>query len=94
MRADINQVIYAVLIIFIIPQALAHNFATLIVTRIVTGSCTGVLANITSGIVSDMWRAGRAKSFSTSVYIFALLAGLSTGPVFGSLVVEYTTWRW
>ncbi|KAE8840979.1 hypothetical protein PTNB85_04378 [Pyrenophora teres f. teres] len=86
--------IYVVLIIFIIPQALAQNFATLIVTRIITGSCTGVLANITSGIVSDMWRAGRANSFSTSLYIFALLAGLNMGPVFGSLVVKYTTWRW
>ncbi|KAL7777640.1 hypothetical protein CFE70_004307 [Pyrenophora teres f. teres 0-1] len=74
--------------------ALAQNFATLIVTRIITGSCTGVLANITSGIVSDMWRAGRANSFSTSLYIFALLAGLNMGPVFGSLVVKYTTWRW
>ncbi|RMZ70807.1 Major facilitator superfamily domain general substrate transporter [Pyrenophora seminiperda CCB06] len=87
-------VFYVILILFIIPQALAHNFATLIVTRIITGACTGVLANITSGIVSDIWRDGSAKSFSTSLYIFALLAGLNMGPVFGSLVVKYTTWRW
>jgi MFS family permease len=86
--------IYLVLIIFTIPQALAHNFATLIVVRIITGSCTGVLANITSGIVSDIWRPGRSKSFGTSLYIFALLAGLNMGPVFGSLVVQFTTWRW
>lgn len=86
--------IYVVLIIFIIPQALAKNFATLIVTRIIAGACSGVLANITSGIVSDIWRPGRAQSFSTSLYIFALLAGLNMGPVFGSLVVQYTTWRW
>ncbi|KAF1830434.1 MFS general substrate transporter [Decorospora gaudefroyi] len=86
--------IYVVMILFIIPQALAENFATLVVTRIITGSCSGVLANITSGIVSDIWKAGRAKSFGTSLYIFALLAGLNMGPVFGSLVVQYTTWRW
>ncbi|CBX99577.1 similar to MFS multidrug transporter [Plenodomus lingam JN3] len=89
------MVIYAVLILFIIPQALADNFATLVVTRIITGSCSGVLANITSGIVSDIWLGGRAKSFGTSLYIWCLLAGLSMGPVFGSLVVQYTTtWRW
>jgi hypothetical protein len=46
------------------------------------------------GIVSDIWRPGRAKSFGTSFYVFGLLAGLSMGPVFGSLVVQYTTWRW
>ncbi|EMD94556.1 hypothetical protein COCC4DRAFT_152745 [Bipolaris maydis ATCC 48331] len=87
-------IIYAVMIIFIIPQVVADNFATLIITRIITGSCAGVLANITSGIVSDIWRPGRVHSFCTSLYIFALLAGLNMGPVFGSLVVRYTTWRW
>ncbi|KAH7407015.1 major facilitator superfamily domain-containing protein [Phaeosphaeria sp. MPI-PUGE-AT-0046c] len=86
--------IYIVLILFIVPQAAAQNFATLIVTRVIAGACSGVLANITSGIVSDVWRPGRAKSFGTSLYIFALLAGLSMGPVFGSLTVHHTTWRW
>ncbi|KAF2642123.1 multidrug transporter [Massarina eburnea CBS 473.64] len=87
-------IIYAMLIIFLIPQVLAQNFATLIVTRIITGGCSGVLANITSGIVSDIWREGRAKSFSTSLYIYGLLAGLSMGPVIGSATVQYTSWRW
>jgi len=82
------------MIILIIPQAVAQNFATLIITRIITGSCSGTLANITSGIVSDTWRAGRAKSFGTCLYIWCLLAGLSMGPVFGSLVVQHSPWRW
>jgi hypothetical protein len=68
--------IYAVLIIFIVPQAVAQNFASLIVVRIITGSCTATLANITSGIVSDIWYSGLTKSFFTSMYIFALLSGL------------------
>lgn len=90
-----GQIIYASMIIFIAPQVLAKNFATLIVTRIITGGCSGVLANITSGIVSDIWREGRAKSFGTSLYIWGLLAGLSTGPVLGSVVVQYaSSWRW
>jgi MFS family permease len=53
-----------------------------------------MLANIPSGIVSDIWKDGLAKSFGTSLYIWALLAGLSMGPVVGSLAVQYTTWRW
>jgi MFS family permease len=82
------------MIIFLIPQALAQNFATLIVTRIITGGCSGVLANITSSIVSDIWRGGRSKSFGSSVWIFGLLAGLSMGPVIGSATLKYISWRW
>ncbi|CAI6336467.1 unnamed protein product [Periconia digitata] len=86
--------IYICLIVFLIPQALAHNFATLVVTRIITGGCSGVLANITSGIVSDIWENGRVKSFNTSLYICGLLAGLSMGPVIGSAIVKFISWRW
>lgn len=82
------------MIIFHVPQALAQNFATLVITRIITGGCTGVLANATSGIVSDIWREGKAKSFGTSLYIWGLLAGLSMGPVIGSVIVHHTSWRW
>jgi MFS family permease len=83
-----------VLIVFLIPQAVAQNFATLIVTRIITGSCTGVLVNITSAVVSDIWRHSMSKSFGSSLWIFALLAGLSMGPVIGSATLKFTTWRW
>lgn len=86
--------IYALLIVFLIPQLLAQNFATLVVTRIITGGCSGVLANITSTVVSDLWREGRSKSFSTSLWIWCLLAGLSIGPVTGSATLRFTTWRW
>ncbi|KAF1993723.1 MFS general substrate transporter [Amniculicola lignicola CBS 123094] len=86
--------IYVFMIIFLVPQVLAQNFATLIITRSFTGGCSGVLANITSGIVSDIWRDGRSKSFGISLYIWALLAGLNMGPVFGSLTLRYASWRW
>ncbi|KAJ4360275.1 uncharacterized protein N0V89_000835 [Didymosphaeria variabile] len=46
------MIIYAVLIIFLIPQAVAQNFATLIVTRIFTGGCSATLANITGDVMS------------------------------------------
>ncbi|KAF2194468.1 multidrug transporter [Zopfia rhizophila CBS 207.26] len=86
--------VYLFLIIFIVPQALAQNFATLVITRIITGGCSGVLANITSGIISDIWRDSKSKEFGTSLFIWGLLAGLSTGPVIGSVVLKFSSWRW
>lgn len=85
---------YLLLIIFLIPQALAKSFATLIITRIFTGGCSGILANITSGYVSDMWRDGKSKSFSISLWIWCLLAGLNTGPITGSATLTSLSWRW
>ena len=70
---------YFVLITFIFPQAVARNFATIIVTRIITGGASAVLGNITGGIVSDIWRDGKSKSFGISLYIFGLLSGTSMG---------------
>ncbi|KAF2728606.1 multidrug transporter [Polyplosphaeria fusca] len=86
--------IYALLILFHLPQALAPNFAVLIAARVVTGGCSGVLANITSAIVSDIWRDGRNKSFAISLWIWGLLAGLSIGPIFGSVILRCASWRW
>ena len=85
---------YALLIVFIAPQAIAQNFVTLVVTRFISGGFSGVLANITSGIVSDIWRDGKSKSFGISLYIWSLLAGLSVGPVIGSVILRFTSWRW
>jgi MFS family permease len=87
-------VIYLLFIIFIAPQAVASNFATLIATRIFSGACAGVLENITGGIISDIWADEHSRSFPMAVYIWGLLAGVSFGPVFGGAIASVASWRW
>ena len=86
--------IYFAFILFIVPQALARNFATLVATRTFSGACAGILENITGGIVSDIWEDEFSRSLPMSIYVWGLVAGISFGPVFGGAIVSFKNWRW
>jgi MFS family permease len=85
---------YAAFFIFVIPQAVAQNFSTLIVCRFFAGSAAGVLQNGMDGIIADIWRGAAQRSLPVTIYVTALLVGVSLGPVFGGLIVQYYSWRW
>lgn len=86
---------YALFTIFVMVQAVAPNFATLIVARVVSGSCGGVLQNAVDGIAADLWPDDKRRlPFSLTLYVFSLIGGVSFGPVFGAAVLRYLSWRW
>lgn len=76
-------------------QGIAQNFATLIVARVIAGSCGGALQNAIDGMVADIWGEDeRKKSFCLSVFILALTGGVTIGPVMGGLIIRSLSWRW
>ena len=81
-------------LIFVIPQAVARNFATLIVSRFLAGCCGGVLQDAMDGIIADVWATATERSLPVTTYVFCLLAGVSLGPVIGGAVVGSLYWRW
>jgi MFS family permease len=85
---------YAVFTIFVIPQAVAMNFSTLIACRFFAGSAAGVLQNGMDGIIADIWRGATQRSLPVTIYVTGLLAGVSLGPVFGGVIVHNCYWRW
>ncbi|KAK7517446.1 multidrug transporter [Phyllosticta citriasiana] len=86
--------IYLLFVVFIIPQARAQNFGTLIATRVITGGCAGILENITSGICGDLWSDAITRSLPINLYICSLLAGTTIGPVIGGAIITTLDWRW
>jgi predicted MFS family arabinose efflux permease len=88
------QAVYFAFIVFIFPQAVAEDFSTIVIARVVAGGCAGALQNITGGIISDLWRPGKVQDFQKALYIWALLAGASTGSLFGGLIMKYSSWQW
>jgi MFS family permease len=93
------MITYAVFIIFIIPQAVAQNFATLIVTRFFSGGCASLLANTIASVIPDVWATEEERSVPVGLYILLYLWGSTLGPpVFGGvtqfLAGTSQSWRW
>jgi MFS family permease len=85
---------YAVFFIFVIPQAIARNFATLIICRLFAGGAAGVLQNGMDGIIADIWPGAAQRSLPVTIYVTALLTGVSLGPVYGGVIIHNLYWRW
>lgn len=88
-------VFYLFFLIMIIPQALAQNYATLIVTRFFSGGCVALLANTISSTIPDLWEDDRGRTLPVGIYILFYTAGATLGPpVFGGVVQHIGNWRW
>ncbi|TQW00250.1 MFS multidrug transporter [Cordyceps javanica] len=84
---------YVLFTIFLIPQALAHNFATLVVCRAVAGAVGGTLQNAADGIAANLFLHNHERVLPLTGYVFSLVFGVTMGPVLGA-VVEPLDWRW
>lgn len=85
---------YLIFICFVIPQALAQNFATLVVTRFFAGSCVAILSNTAATVIGNIWDTERSRNVPVSLYIVFYLAGASIGPVIGAPIFQFLGWRW
>ncbi|KAM3559586.1 hypothetical protein ARSEF4850_004067 [Beauveria asiatica] len=79
--------------IFLIPQALAHNFATLIICRVIAGATGGTLQSAADAIAANMFPHIHERVLPLTCYVFSLVFGVTMGPVLGALT-EPLDWRW
>lgn len=85
---------YFVFLCFVVPQAVAQNFATLVVTRFFAGGCVSILANTSATVIGNLWDTERSRNVPVSLYIVTYLAGSSVGPVIGAAIHQALSWRW
>lgn len=86
---------YAFFILMIIPQAVAQNFETVVVTRFFSGGCVTLLANTAASIIPDVWDDDRTRSLPVATYILCYLAGSTLGPpIFAGILAATENWRW
>lgn len=76
-----GQACYFLFVIFLIPQAVAQNFATLIVSRFFAGAFGAVVMNAVANIVGDLWECDVDRSFAITLFNITYLGGFTLGPV-------------
>nr|POF03455.1 putative mfs-type transporter [Quercus suber] len=87
-------VFYLLFLLMVIPQAVAQNFATLVVTRFFSGGCVALLANTISSVIPDIWAGAEARSVPVGLYILLYLVGSTLGPpMFAGVTQHIGNWR-
>lgn len=88
-------IFYSFFLLMIIPQAVAQNFATLVVTRFFSGGCVTILANLSSSTIPDLFSDDKARSLPVGLWILVYLMGNTLGPpLFAGVMQHIGNWRW
>ncbi|KAI9832760.1 MAG: hypothetical protein M1819_003980 [Sarea resinae] len=85
---------YIIFLIFLVPSAVAKNFATMVVTRFFGGGASSVSINIVGGTISDIWKGPDERSIPMSIFGMTSVIGIALGPFVGGAIQRNLYWRW
>lgn len=78
--------------IWAIPCALAKNYNTIIVGRVL-GGLSSAGGSVTLGMVADMWEPDD-QQYAVAYIVLSSVGGSVLGPVFGAFIQKYQAWQW
>lgn len=91
-RWPIMQLSLFLVNIWQIPCAVAPNYATIVVCRVL-GGLSSAGGSVTLGMTADMWEA-EDQGFAVAFVVLSSVGGSTVGPFFGGLIGEYLDWHW
>ncbi|KAJ5191343.1 uncharacterized protein N7498_010328 [Penicillium cinerascens] len=91
-RWPIMQLSLFLVNIWQIPCALAPNFGTIVVCRIL-GGLSSAGGSVTLGMTADMWEPDD-QGFAVAYVVLSSVGGSTIGPFFGGIIGEYLSWHW
>lgn len=75
-----------------IPCALAPNYGTIVVCRVL-GGLSSAGGSVTLGMTADMWEADD-QGFAVAFVVLSSVGGSTVGPFFGGMIGQWLTWHW
>lgn len=75
-----------------IPCALAPNFGTIVICRIL-GGLSSAGGSVTLGMVADMWEP-EYQQYAVAFIVLSSVAGSVIAPVVGGFVATFLDWHW
>lgn len=92
-RRPIYLVAWSLYVIWIIPQAVAKNVATMIVCRFLDGFAGSTFLAVSGGTVGDLFTREQLQ-VPMAVFSIAPFLGPCVGPLLGGFINYNTHWRW
>ncbi|KFA62999.1 hypothetical protein S40285_06856 [Stachybotrys chlorohalonatus IBT 40285] len=92
-RRPIYLVAWALYVIWIVPQAVAQNMATIIVCRFFNAFAGSTFLAVSGGTVGDLF-ANKDLSGPMAVFTISPFIGPSIGPLLGGFINYNVDWRW
>jgi multidrug resistance protein len=80
-------------VIFTIPQAVAKNIGTLLVTRCIAGISFSAPMTLVGGTLADLWR-NEERGVPMAAFSAAPFIGPAVGPLVGGYLSMAKGWRW
>lgn len=91
-RWPIMQLSLFLVNIWQIPCAVAPNFGTIVVCRVL-GGLSSAGGSVTLGMTADMWEADD-QGFAVAFVVLSSVGGSTIGPFFGGIIGQYLSWHW
>lgn len=91
-RWPIMQLSLTLVNIWQLPCALAPNFASIVVCRIL-GGLSSAGGSVTLGMVADMWEPDE-QQYAVAFIVLSSVAGSVIAPIIGGFVEKFLDWHW
>lgn len=75
-----------------IPCAVAPNYGTIVVCRVL-GGLSSAGGSVTLGMTADMWEPDD-QGFAVAFVVLSSVGGSTIGPFFGGIIGQYLSWPW
>ncbi|KAI1780570.1 MFS general substrate transporter [Hypoxylon cercidicola] len=92
-RRPIYLASWTMFLIWLIPSAVAHNIATMLVARFIDGFAGSSFLSVAGGTVSDVFKRDQIQAPMVIIALSPFI-GPSLGPLLGGFINYNTNWRW
>lgn len=92
-RRPIYLVAWTMYVIWIIPQAVAPNIQTMLVTRFLDGFAGSTFLAVSGDTVGDLFARSELQ-YPMQIFTIAPFIGPCAGPLIGGFINYNVSWRW